>query len=73
MAESSTGSETLLAGSDPVADKLLSHVSLFVIGPVRKQFATGPLGLRDVEYDNIEEDHSTAQRRNYEVQHVILC
>ena len=73
MATSSTGSEALLAGSDPVADKLLSHVSLFVIGRVRKQFATGPLGLRDGQYDNIEEDYSTAERRNYEVQHVILC
>ena len=73
MATSSTGSEALLAGSDPVADKLLSHVSLFVIGRVRKQFATGSLGLRDGQYDNIEEDHSTAERRNFEVQHVILC
>ena len=71
MAASSTGSKALLTGSDPVADKLLSHVSHFVIvGPVRKQFATGPLGLRDEQYDNIEEENSKAQRRNYEV-HII--
>ena len=67
MASSSSGSETLLTGSDPVADKLLSHVSHFVIGPVRKQFATGPLHLRDEQYDNIEEENPKAQRRNYEV------
>ena len=73
MASSNSGSEALLAGSDPVADKLLSHVSLFVIGPVRKQFATGPLGLRDGRYDNIEEDYSTAERRNYEVNNPNPC
>ena len=67
MASSSSGSEAVLAGNDPVADKLLSHVSHYVIGRVRKQFATGPLGLRDEQYDNIEEDYSTAERRNYEV------
>ena len=67
MATGSAGSGTLLTGTDPVADKLLSHVSHFVIGPVRKQFATGPLGLSDEEYDNIEEENSKAQRRNYEV------
>ena len=72
MASGSSEGEALLAGSDPVADKLLSHVSLFVIGPVRKQFATGPLGLRDGQYDNIEEDHSTAERRNYEVNNPCL-
>ena len=67
MAASSTGNGTLLTGTDPVADTLLSHVSHFVIGPVRKQFATGPLSLSDEEYDNIEEENSKAQRRNYEV------
>ena len=67
MATGSSGNGTLLTGSDPVADKLLSHVSHFVIGQVRKQFATGPLGLRDEQYDNIEEENSKAQRRNYEV------
>ena len=72
MAESSTGRKTLLTGSDPVADKLLSHVSHFVIGPVRKQFATGPLGLRDEQYDNIEEENSKAQRRNYEVNNLVF-
>ena len=41
-----------------MADKLLSHVSHLVIGPVRKQFATGPLGLSDEEYDNIKEKKS---------------
>ena len=70
MAASSTGSKVLLTGSDSMADKLLSHVSHFVIGPVRKQFATGPLGLRDEQYDNIEEENSKVQRRNYEV-HII--
>ena len=67
MASSSSGSSSLLNGSDHVADILLSHVSHLVIGPVRKQFATGPLGLSDEEYNNIEEENSKAQRRNYEV------
>ena len=67
MASGSSGTEALHTGSVPLADKQLSHVSHFVIGRVRKQFATGPLGLRDEAYDNIEEDYSTAERRNYEV------
>ena len=57
-------------GNDPVSDKLLSHVSQFVIGPIRKQFATRHLGLRDEQYDNIEEENSKAQRRNYEVKYL---
>ena len=67
MASSSGGNWEISTGNDPVSDKLLSHVSQFVIGPVRKQFATGHLGLRDEQYDNIEEENSKAQRRNYEV------
>ena len=57
----------LLTGNDPVSDQLISHVSSHVIGALRKQFATGPLGLRDEQYDNIEEEHSGAERRNQEV------
>ena len=56
-----------LTGSDPVSDHLISHVSRHVVGAVRKQFATGPLGLRDEQYDNIEEEHSNPERRNQEV------
>ena len=75
MASSLSGNGDISTGNDPVSDKLLSHVSHFVIGPVRKQFATDPLGLRDEQYDNIEEENSKAQRRNYEVKysHVIKC
>ena len=72
MASSSGGNGKISTGSDPVSDKLLSHVSHFVIGPVRKQFATGPLGLRDEQYDNIEEENSKAQRRNYEVNNLVF-
>ena len=61
-----TGRDVLI-GSDPVTDQLISHVSHHVVGAVRKQFATGPLGLRDEQYDNIEEEHSNPERRNQEV------
>ena len=56
-----------LTGNDPISDQLLSHVSHHVVSRVRKQFATGPLGLSDNQYDNIEEDAQYAERRNYEV------
>ena len=56
-----------LTGNDPVSDQRLSHVSHHVVSRVRKQFATGPLGLSDNQYDNIEEDAQYAERRNYEV------
>ena len=48
----------VLNGSDPVTDQLISHVSRHVVGGARKQFATGPLGLRDEQYDNIEEEQT---------------
>ena len=56
-----------LTGNDPVSDQLLSHVSHHVVSRLRKQFATGPLGLSNNQYDNIEEDAQYAERRNYEV------
>ena len=56
-----------LTGNDPISDQLLSHASHHVVSRVRKQFATGPLGLSDNQYDNIEEDAQYAERRNYEV------
>ena len=56
-----------LTGNDPISDQLLSHVSHHVVSRVRKQFATGPLGLSDNQYDNIEEGAQYAERRNYEV------
>ena len=58
---------SVLTESDPVSDQLISHVSSHVVGALRKQFATGPLGLRDEQYDNIEEEQSGAERRNQEV------
>ena len=56
-----------LTGNDPISDQLLSHASHHVVSRARKQFATGPLGLSDNQYDNIEEDAQYAERRNYEV------
>ena len=38
---------SLLKGSDEITGQLLSHVSLHVRPETCKQFATGPLGLRD--------------------------
>ena len=60
-------SDVKLTANDPVSDQLLSHVSHHVVSRDRKQFATGPLGLSDNQYDNIEEDVQYAERRNYEV------
>ena len=61
-----TGRDVLI-GSNHVNDQLISHVSRHVVGSVRKQFATGPLGMIDEQYDNIEEEHSNPERRNQEV------
>ena len=55
-----TGRDVLI-GSDPVTDQLISHVSHHVVGAVRKQFTTGPLGLRDEQYDNMEEEQPRTQ------------
>ena len=38
---------SVLTGNDHVSDQLISHVSRHVVCALRKQFATGPLGLRD--------------------------
>ena len=58
----------LLTGSDKIKHVLLAHVSHHVCNLARKQFATGPLGLEDAQYDRIEEDFpNNALRRNLQV------
>ena len=47
----------LYAGSDPVEDMLLSHVSHHVIPTDRKQFALQCLRMPDGKYESIETDN----------------
>ena len=48
-------------------DRLLSHVSQYVYPSELREFAVKRLGLRETEYEMIEEDHIYAKRRNFEV------
>ena len=58
----------LLTGSDEITGRLLSHVSLHVKPETCKQFATGPLGLRENQFDLIAADFPCQSRRiNMEV------
>ena len=58
----------LLTGSDEITGRLLNHVSLHVRPQTCKQFATGPLGLRENQFDLIAADFPCQSRRiNMEV------
>ena len=58
----------LLTGSDEIMGRLLIHVSLHVKPETCKQFATGPLGLRENQFDLIVTDFPCQSRRiNMEV------
>ena len=48
-------------------DRMLSHVSQYVYPSELREFAVKRLGLRETEYEMIEEDHIYAKRRNFEV------
>ena len=48
-------------------DRILSHVSQYVYPSELKEFAVKRLGLRETQYEMIEEDHIYAKRRNFEV------
>ena len=48
-------------------DRILSHMSQYVYPSELKEFAVKRLGLRETQYEMIEEDHIYAKRRNFEV------
>ena len=48
-------------------DIILSHVSQYLYPSELREFAVKRLGLRETEYEMIEEDHIYAKRRNFEV------
>ena len=58
----------LLIGSDEITDRLLSHISLHMRPETCKQFATGPLRLRENQFNLIAADFPCQSRRiNMEV------
>ena len=66
LAAMATG--VLLTGNDEITGRLLSHVSLHVRPKTCKQFATGPLGRRENQFDLITADFPCQSRRiNMEV------
>ena len=52
MATGGSNITSLLTGSDEITGRLLSHVSLHVRPETCKQFATGPLELRENQFDD---------------------
>ena len=71
MATGGSNITSLLTGSDEITGRLLSHMSLHVRPEKCKQFATGPLGLRENHFDLIAADFPRQSRKiNMEV---ILC
>ena len=56
MATGGSNITSLLTGGDDITGRLLSHVSLHVRPETGKQFATGPLGLRENQFDLIAAD-----------------
>ena len=67
MATGGGAGSVLLTGSDEITVKLLSHVSLHVKPETCKQFATGPLGLKESRYDLIAADNRYQAEVNIEV------
>ena len=48
-------------------DRILSHISQYIYPSELKEFAVKGLGLRECQYEMIEENHIYAKRRNFEV------
>ena len=63
----STHKEESVLKQRNLRDRMLSHVSQYVCPSELKEFAVKRLGLRETEYEMIEEDHIYAKRRNFEV------
>ena len=67
MATGGSNITSLLTRSDDITGRLLSHVSLHVRPETGKQFATGPLGLRENQFDLIAADFPQQSRKKEKI------